>query len=144
LIYLLDVNVLVALIDPLHIHHGTAHKWFEREGAAGWATCPITQNGVLRIVASPSYTNSPRTPAAVAEVLADLATVPEHEFWADDLTLLSSPIVDVSQVLASKQVTDTYLLALARSHHGRLATFDRRLSTSAVRDGEATRLIVTD
>lgn len=141
---LLDVNVLVALVDPLHIHHGAAHEWFEGEGEAGWATCPITQNGLLRIVGSSSYTNPLRTPAAVAETLADLVTAPGHEFWADDLSLMSSPLVDVSQILGSKQVTDTYLLALARSRDGRLATFDRRLSTSAVRDGTRTRLIIPD
>ena len=33
--YLLDVNVLIALIDPTHVSHDAAHHWFEKAVAAG-------------------------------------------------------------------------------------------------------------
>lgn len=135
--YLLDVNVLIALIDPTHVGHDTAHAWFAATGAASWATCPLTENGVIRIVANPRYPNSAGSPAAVAPVVAGLRALAGHTFWTDDLSLLDSHIVDISQILRLAQVTDTYLLALARTHDGRLATFDRRLSPNPVRGGRA-------
>jgi len=133
--YLLDVNVLIALIDPAHIQHDAAHEWFGRTGKGAWATCPLTENAVLRIVGDSRYPNSPGTPAAVGEILEGLLTVPGHIFWADDLSLLGNPNVDVARLLNNRQVTDSYLLALACAHEGQLATFDRRLVTSAVREG---------
>lgn len=57
--FLLDVNVLIALFDPAHIHHGSAHNWFAEIGQSAWATCPVTENGVIRIVGDPRYRNSP-------------------------------------------------------------------------------------
>ena len=69
---LLDVNVLIALIDPLHTLHEPAHTWFAQRQPQAWATCPITENAVLRIVGNPRYPNSPGTPAAVVPVLASL------------------------------------------------------------------------
>lgn len=140
--FLLEVNVLIALIDPVHIHHGLAHDWFEREGGEAWATCPIVQNGALRIVGSPAYTNSPKTPAAVADVLAEFLATDGHEFWPDDASLLGNPLVLTAKIANAKQVTDTYLLALARSRNGRLATFDRRLMTEAVIGGDQALLVI--
>jgi toxin-antitoxin system PIN domain toxin len=135
--YLLDVNVLIALIDPTHVGHDDAHAWFGATGAASWATCPITENGVIRIVGHPRYPNSAGSPAAVAPIVAGLRSLPGHIFWSDDFSLIGSNIVDLSRVLTPAQVTDTYLLALARAHNGQLATFDRRLSPSPVRGGRA-------
>jgi toxin-antitoxin system PIN domain toxin len=133
--YLLDVNVMIALIDPAHIQHDRAHEWFAKTGSKAWATCPLTQNGVLRIVGHPRYPSSPGTPAAVAALLTGFLALPGHEFWADDLTLLDSRLVQPDRLLESAQVTDTYLLALAAAHDGRLATFDRNLVTDAVSNG---------
>ena len=133
--FLLDVNVLIALIDPSHVQHDRAHEWFAATGAAAWATCPITEMGVVRIVGSVRYPNSPGTPAAVAEILATLRSLPGHEFWHDDLSLLNEQYIHAAYLSDSAQVTDTYLLALARAHRGRLATFDRSLVTNAVVDG---------
>jgi len=133
--FLLDVNVLVALIDSTHIRHDQAHEWFGSEGSAAWATCPLTENAVLRIVGHPRYPNSPGTPAAVAELMTGLRALSGHEFWPDDLTLFDGHHVDTARLLDSAQVTDSYLLALASVHGGKLATFDRRLVTSAVVDG---------
>ncbi|OGS81748.1 MAG: DNA-binding protein [Gallionellales bacterium GWA2_59_43] len=133
--FLLDVNVLVALIDPAHVQHDAAHDWFAKHGKKAWATCPLTQNGVMRIVGHARYPNSPGTPAAVAQLMAGLCTLPCHVFWPDDISLLDTKKLDASRILSSAQVTDSYLLALACAHGGKLATFDRRLVTDAVRGG---------
>jgi toxin-antitoxin system PIN domain toxin len=135
--FLLDVNVLIALIDPVHVGHGAAHAWFARDGQHAWATCPTTENGVIRIVGHPNYPNTPGSPADVAAIVAQLRTLPGHTFWPDDISLVGASHVDLTQVLTSGQVTDSYLLALAVAHQGGLATFDRRLSTKAVRGGKA-------
>lgn len=133
--FLLDVNVLVALIDPAHIQHDAAHDWFARQGKKSWATCPLTENGVMRIVGHVRYPNSPGTPAAVAQVMSGLCALPGHAFWPDDISLLDTKKLDASRLLNSAQVTDSYLLALACTHGGKLATFDRRLVVDAVRGG---------
>ena len=133
--YLLDVNVLIALIDPAHVQHDRAHDWFAAQGQQAWATCPLTENGVLRIVGNARYPNSPGTPAAVAELIAVLCALGGHEFWPDDVTLLDRQHIDSARLLDSRQVTDTYLLALAVAHRGQLATFDRHLVTDAVVNG---------
>jgi uncharacterized protein len=133
--FLIDVNALIALIDPAHVQHDRAHAWFAASGRKAWATCPLTQNGVLRIVGHARYPNSPGTPAAVAEILRALCALPGHHFWPDDLTLLDAERLDSSRLLDSAQVTDSYLLALARAHGGQLATFDQRLVPDAVVHG---------
>jgi hypothetical protein len=133
--FLLDVNVLIALIDPAHVLHDRAHHWFAANGRHAWATCPHTQNGVLRIVGSARYPSSPGSPAAVAEILSILLSMAGHEFWPDDVTLFDPALVDPARLLDSAQVTDSYLLALASAHGGNLATFDRRLVVDAVRNG---------
>ena len=133
--FLLDVNVLVALIDPAHVQHDAAHDWFAKHGKKAWATCPLTQNGVMRIVGHARYPNSPGTPAAVAQIMLGLCALPGHVFWPGDISLLDTKKLDASRILSSAQVTDSYLLALACAHGGKLATFDRRLVTDAVRGG---------
>jgi toxin-antitoxin system PIN domain toxin len=140
--FLLDVNVLIALIDPTHVQHDRAHEWFAGEGKKAWATCPLTENGVLRIVGSARYPASPGTPAAVAELLMVLRGLDGHEFWPDDLTLLDSRYVDSARLLDTSQVTDTYLLALAAAHGGKLATFDRHLVADAVVNGVKTLCVI--
>lgn len=140
--YLLDVNVLIALIDPAHVQHDRAHNWFAAKGQHAWATCPLTENGVLRIVGHPRYPNSPGTPGAVAELLSILCSLGGHTFWPDDVTLLDTLRIDSTRLLDSTQVTDSYLLALASAHSGKLATFDRHLVTDAVFNGsQAVHLI---
>lgn len=134
--YLLDVNVLIALIDAAHVRNREAQAWFETRGRKAWATCPLTENGVMRIVGHPSYPRSPGTPAAVAETLRRLCQLPGHEFWPDSLSLLDAPGVQSNYLSSHTQVTDTYLLALARAHDGHLATFDRQLVINAVAGGK--------
>jgi toxin-antitoxin system PIN domain toxin len=133
--YLLDVNVLIALLDPVHVQHDTAHAWFAAQGQHAWATCPLTENGVLRIVGHARYPNTPGSPAAVAPLVAQLRQSPGHVFWPDDLSLLDRERVDADRLLSAGQVTDSYLLALACAHGGQLASFDRRLVTDAVHGG---------
>ena len=135
--FLLDVNVLIALIDPTHVGHQTAHDWFAREGYGSWATCPMTENGVVRIVSNPKYPNTPGSPVIVAKSLSGFCKLPGHLFWPDDISLLSSAYIDPGQVMTSAQVTDSYLLALAHAHGGKLATLDGRLATKAVPGGKA-------
>ncbi|MEO3432052.1 TA system VapC family ribonuclease toxin [Inquilinus sp. CAU 1745] len=134
--FLLDVNVLIALIDPAHVSHDAAHNWFEAAGRISWATCPITENGVIRIVGHARYPNMPGSTADIATIVRKMRELPGHVFWSDSLSLIDSAYVDVSQVLTSAQVTDSYLLALAGKNGGKLATFDRRLSTRAVKGGK--------
>lgn len=135
LTFLLDVNVLIALLDPAHVQHDAAHEWFAMHGHKEWATCPITENGVLRIVGHPRYPNSPGTPAAVAPLLAGLLALPGHVFWPDDISLMNPARFDVKRILTTGQVTDSFLAGLARAHNGQLATFDRRLVLDAVHEG---------
>jgi toxin-antitoxin system PIN domain toxin len=133
--FLLDVNVLIALIDPTHTHHDIAHDWFAARGRRAWATCPLTENAVLRIVGHARYPNSPGTPAAAAPMLASLCALPGHAFWPDDIRLLDTAVFDLGRLLNASQVTDSYLLALACARGGKLATFDRRLIVDAVVGG---------
>ena len=127
--------MLIALVDPAHVQHEAAQDWFGRVGQASWASCPMTENGLLRIVGHPRYPNSPGTPAAVAPILLGLRVLPGHVFWPDSLSLMDADRVDSGRLLAQGPVTDSYLLALAMAHQGRLATFDRRLVVDAVRGG---------
>lgn len=135
--YLLDVNVLIALVDPRHVFHDTANMWFRREAVASWATCPITENGLIRIVGNSRYRNPVGPPSEVVGVLALLREMEGHVFWPDTVSLADDRLIDPSALTTPEQVTDTYLLALAVSNGGRLATLDRRLSADAVADGKA-------
>ena len=135
--FLLDVNVVIALIDPMHIFHDAAHAWLSNIGTDTWATCPLTENGALRIAGHPRYRNSPGTPQAVFQAVSDLCALPGHVFWPADISILDPGWIDPEKLLTSSQITDSYLLALAIRHGGKLATFDGRLVTSAVRDGRA-------
>ena len=140
--FLLDVNVLIALIDPTHIHHDPAHRWFSEEGRQSWATCPLTQNSALRIISHPAYPNTPGAPAIVAEILSRLFRLPGHIFWTDDISLLDPGRFTPSALLSHKQITDTYLLGLAAAHNGKLATLDGRLSTTATLGGKNSLFVI--
>jgi uncharacterized protein len=140
--FLLDVNVLIALIDPTHVHHEPAHTWFGDEGRNSWASCPLTQNGALRIVSHPAYPNTPGAPSIVAEILSRLFRLPGHVFWPDDISLLDADRFTPSALLSHKQITDTYLLGLAAAHNGKLATLDSRLSATATRGGRNSLFLI--
>jgi uncharacterized protein len=135
-IRLLDINLLVALGDGAHIHHEHAHSWFEQIMPTGFATCPTTQNGVLRILGHPLYPNGPGTPRAIFEFLEALTNLPGHVFWPDEISLIDSDRFHHDQFGGARQITDTYLLGLAATRKGRLATLDRSIPVKSVRGGD--------
>jgi toxin-antitoxin system PIN domain toxin len=130
---LLDINVLIALLDPQHIHHSRAHGWFAVARTSGWASCPLTENGCVRVLANPAYSRTARFPAAlVVDLLRRFAAGTEHEFWPDDVSLLDRALFDPTRIHGHQQLTDLYLLALVVARRGRLATFDETIPISAI------------
>lgn len=134
-VYLLDVNLLIALCDPMHLHHEAAHHWFGAVGRSAWATCPITENGFVRIASHPTYPNRPGDAPAVLAILRHFCTDAGHHFWSDSVSLGDILLPGASFI--HSQVTDLYLLGLAVAQSGRLATFDRRIPLGVVRGGAA-------
>ena len=130
---LLDVNVLIALLDSDHASHNPAIDWFATHAQDGWASCPITQNGCIRIMSNPGYPN-PLPVQAVNERLAQACHQKIHEFWPDEVSLLESDVVDSTRIHGPRQLTDLYLLALAVRRGGRLITFDTGIPLAAVRN----------
>lgn len=131
-IALLDVNVLVALFDPDHVHHDAAHRWFEVNRSFGWATSPLTENGLVRILSNPAYSPAAERPAQIVLRLQAFCDSGDHSFWPDLLSLRDLRQFSPTLPVASGQLTDVYLLALARHQGGRLATFDRSIPWRAV------------
>jgi toxin-antitoxin system PIN domain toxin len=138
---LLDVNVLIALLDAAHIHHQRASQWLEQSLHHGWASCPLTQNGCLRIMAQPAYPQALPL-AAVAQRLGQAAATPAHLFIADDYSLLDADSLHWMQLLGHRQVTDAYLLGLAVRHGCRFVSFDARVNLAAVPGAKAEHLWV--
>lgn len=138
---LLDVNVLIALLDASHASHDAAMSWLATNLDAGWASCPITQNGCVRILSSPAYPNM-RPIADVAGRLRDATATSAHLFWPDDVSLLDTTAIDTSRLHGARQLTDAYLLALAVRHGGRFVTFDRGVPRSAVVGASGRHLVV--
>ena len=124
--YLLDINVLAALFDNSHVNHDAAHAWFGRTGSLSWATCPLTENGCVRVLSSPSYPTVLATPTEILGRLARFCALPGHVFWSDDISLATALDTDTrARLQGCQQVTDFYLAALAaHKTGGRLATFD--------------------
>lgn len=141
-VHLLDVNVLVALFDPDHVHHEIAHDWFADSGRAAWATCPVTENGFLRVLANPAY-DSPI--ARVTELVGRLRKFRGsggHTFWGDEVSLADETLFDPAMMAGYRQLTDVYLLGLAIRKGGSLATFDRTIPVKAVRGATSAALHV--
>lgn len=138
---LLDVNVLIALFDPDHTLHEPAARWFDANARDGWASCPLTQNGFIRVVSQPGYPN-PLPVEVVAKRLREAATHAHHEFWPDEMSLLDESAVDTTRIHGPRQLTDVYLLSLAVSRGGRLVTFDRSLPISAALKAQKKHLLV--
>lgn len=138
---LLDVNVLLALLDRAHVHHLRAKKWFIGQAPSGWASCPLTQNGFIRVISQPKYPKSISTVQAM-NLLYSTTSNPLHEFWPADQTLLDDSRLDKNLVHGPGQVADLYLLLLAVSRNGFLATFDHSIPRSAVCGAKACHLVV--
>lgn len=139
---LLDVNVLVALFDEMHVHHEDAHRWFGFNRKRGWSTCPMTINGCVRVLSNPAYPTVRATPSEVAQHLLELSDTPDHHFWPDNVSLTDSSLFRWQAIGGHQKVTDVYLLGLAVRHHGRLVTFDRSVPVKAVHGAEAGHVVV--
>ena len=128
---LLDASVLIALFDVGHVHHEIAHDWFADNRGRGWATSPLTENALLRIVSNPKYgSNWERTPILATRLRTFCATE-DHQFWPDTISLGDSAVFDLG-VASHQHLTDVYLLGLAKTNDGVLATFDRTVPFAAV------------
>lgn len=129
---LLDVNVLVALFDAEHVHHAPAHDWFADHRASGWATCPITENGFVRVVSSPAYGLRGMRLQTALGALRRFEASGHHHFWPCSVSLADHALFDLSPSAGSRQTTDVYLLGLAVRMKGCLATFDRSIPLKTV------------
>ena len=138
---LLDVNVLVALLDGAHLHHRTSTEWLSANVKQGWASCPLTQNGCVRILSLPAYRNA-QAPAAVADRLGQATENKSHTFWPDSVSVLEAGRLRWDHVLTSRQITDVYLLALAVAKGGRLVTLDQGIAIRAVPGATAKNLVM--
>lgn len=138
---LLNVNVLLAPLDSDHVDHLRVHEWIEDGLADGWASCPITENGFVRIISQPRYP-SPISPTRAIEVLTAASDSGDHEFWPCDASLLDPAIIDRRRLHGPKQVTDAYLLALATARHATFVTFDGALGLSSAPKASKVNLIV--
>jgi uncharacterized protein len=138
---LLDVNVLIALLDDAHVFSARANAWLEAEPRA-IATCPIAENGVVRIMSAPAYSATHRaTPEQVADGLKAITQGLDHAFWPDDASLLDETRFDFSRLHGHRQIADAYLLALAVKRGGAFASFDLAVPLSAVRGAQRRHLL---
>jgi len=138
---LLDVNVLIALSDPDHVGHSVAKTWWVRNREDGWATCPLTQNGCVRIINQPAYPN-PQSVSTLVKLLVHTCSDPCHEFWPDDASLLDAKLFQHAHIHGHRQISDLYLLGLAVRHGGRLVTFDAQIPLSAIHGAKKQHVLV--
>ena len=138
---MLDVNVLISLCDPGHAFHRTAKTWILANASQGWASCPLTQNGCVRIVSQPSYSYQLPLMEAI-KTLQTLCQSAHHEFWPDELSLLDVTVFEHSRIHGHRQLTDLYLLAMAVKHNGCFVTFDSAIPLSAVKGAKKQHLVV--
>ena len=140
---LFDVNFLIAIVDEAHEHHWKAHTWWAANISDGWATCPLSENGLVRIMSQSRYKTPVSTTFAI-DLLSEQVGKTDHAFWPDDLSLRDNDWIDPDRILGPNQITDAYLLALAVKNGGRLATFDQSITLSAVRCAEPRHLAVIE
>lgn len=133
---LLDVNLFLAIVWPAHEHHAAAHAWLSTRGRrARWASCPVTQLGLVRLLSNPALSPDALEPADAVALLARNLEHPLHEFWPDRLAVSAALRGFERRVTGHQQFTDAYLLALAAGRAGRLATFDRAIGRLASESG---------
>jgi uncharacterized protein len=126
--YLLDTNLLIALLWPSHVGHDRALKWFTRHRDRGWATCPITQAGFVRIVSNPAFSRDAVQPREAIQVLSANTAAKDHSFWPDDLPVAEAVGFAGVRLMGHQQLTDAYLLGLAMRRRGVLATLDQSIA----------------
>lgn len=143
MIHLLDVNVLLALLDPGHLHHRVVHRWVHAQPAPlAWATCPLTENAFVRIASLPAYPNSLGSTQAALDLLKRNCAAPGHHFWPDDFSLREPDRWNGTARPGPAHLTDCYLLALAVRHGGRLASLDRRIPAHLVQGGREAMVLL--
>ena len=140
MVHLLDVNVLIALNDEAHDLHKRAIAWFSRDPQRAWATCPITENGFVRILGHRNYPAFPGGTGAARKMLEALCFLPGHQFWPDSLSITDQSLF--SALPDSRHLTDCYLLALAVERRGRFVTLDHAVDASKVRGGAKALFVV--
>lgn len=142
--FVLDVNALLAIADESHVFHELIHKWFRVKRGSKWATCPLTENGFVRILSQPNYRGGPFSAGEAIDTLRAMkeGIVQEHVFWPDSVSVTDENTIRGGRVAGPKQVTDVYLVALALRQGGRLVSFDQRVAWQAV-EGATAELVVT-
>lgn len=138
---LLDINVLIAVHDCDHVHHTQAAEWLETQSEQGWASCPLTQNGFLRIMGQSAYSN-PQPLALLTQMLQSSTGTAFHQFWPDDISILDGLKFNHQHIHSPRQLTDLYLLGLAVKNQGCLVTFDQRIPLSAVHGARPGHLVI--
>lgn len=141
MIRLLDVNVLVAMAWPNHVHHRRAIAWFTHHRGDGWATCPVTESGFVRVSSNARVIPDARPPAQAIDLLGRMRRLPGHTFWTDDVSPTDPDAAAFSRLVGHRQITDAHLLTLAIRRGGRLATFDRGVLDLASGSPTAVELI---
>jgi toxin-antitoxin system PIN domain toxin len=139
---LLDVSVLIALLDAGHSNHLTAHDWFADQGDRGWATCPIVENGVVRILGNAARVDDAVPIPKLLQMLSAFRQAHRHHFWDDDVSLCDRDRFDVDAIRGHQQVTDIYLVGLAVKNDGRFVTFDQRVPLAAIKGARREHLEV--
>ena len=122
------MNVLVALAWPNHIHHARAIDWFRRIRDDGWATCPVTETGFVRVSTNLRIFPDARTPREAIALLAEIRKLPGHDFWADDVSPADPGAVAFTRAFGHRQITGAHLITLAIRNNGCLSTFDTGLA----------------
>jgi toxin-antitoxin system PIN domain toxin len=141
-IALLDVSILIALFDADHVHHQLAHDWFEDQRENGWATCPLTENGFVRVASNASLFDPPKRPADAIEDLIAFRGSGYHHFWPDAISITDEEVFLATMIRGHKQVSDAYLLGLATRRRGAFATLDQSIPVSAVSGATRSNLLV--
>jgi hypothetical protein len=139
--FLLDVSVLLALVDDEHEFFRVAHAWARSQDRMSWASCPITQNGFVRIYSQPKYAHAVSVPEACRR-FDRIVELTDHEFWPDDISIADKKLIDREKLVGHRQTTDAYLLALAITRGGRFVTFDRGVPIDAVVGARADQVMV--
>jgi toxin-antitoxin system PIN domain toxin len=139
---LLDINTLIALCDPNHVHHERVSTWFEDIARRAWASCPITENGFIRILSNPGYPGLSGSVSVAVQLLQELRRHKGHEFWPDDYSIVAGS-VNLSDEARSKNVTNLYLLGLAARKKSKLATLDARIPAHLVSGGREAYEVVS-
>ncbi len=133
--HLLDVNILIALGDPAHLHHRRTRAWFLSSERQAWATCPLTENGFVRILGHSGYPGFDGGTEEARAALRALTSAPGHQFWPDEVSVVNTAAFP--RMASSKHLTDHYLLALAVHRGGQLATLDQRIDATLVPGGSS-------